>query len=85
MLVVRENALGRAEFEWNRAIQKELRLSVTQVKDLEAGKVVHTPTKGGTDFYLVTDEVNPARPKSRFTCPTCGGTGRIDQKGRGIA
>lgn len=72
--LVRENVLGITEFSWNRAVQREVHLSASQIEELEAGNLVHTPLKGGTDYYLINDESPPAR---RRMCPMCGGTGNI--------
>lgn len=62
--------MGMSDYEWNRETQREMHLTKAQIKALEAGEIVRTPLKGGTEFYLATEP-------TVIVCPHCGGTGKI--------
>jgi DnaJ-class molecular chaperone len=78
-ILIRENVLGMAEFEWSEATQKELHLTAAQAKELEAGNLVHTALKGGTDYYLVREGRGTRDATLKIACPMCGGSGQIER------
>lgn len=75
--LIRKDVLGEVQFEWNPATRRQFGFSDLEVKSLDAGELVHSPLRGGTDFHLI--KIAEPSAEVQVVCPMCAGTGHVDR------